>query len=111
MHVDVRTSLRSNIDFVLSSSNIAGKIDVDVCDETLGSDHYPIFVSIDVDVSSYSKETFRFNSTRTDWGEIERLIDESYSDFFTHRPGNTIFSLILFLMHSQSSIHFAPLPC
>ena len=56
-HLDTARNLESNIDLVLSTLNISDIINVSVFDETWGSDHYPIFVNINVEKYIYRKKT------------------------------------------------------
>ena len=58
-HIDVTSS--SNIDLILSTENIAEKIDVQVNDETWGSDHYPIYVNFCAEKHIYHKKATKLD--------------------------------------------------
>ncbi|XP_076287597.1 uncharacterized protein LOC143212571 [Lasioglossum baleicum] len=45
-YVQFNNDIRSNLDLIFSSANIAHNINVEVIDETWGSDHYPLFVTV-----------------------------------------------------------------
>lgn len=55
-HIDIHRNLTSNLDLVLSTPLISDKIRVQVSDETLGSDHFPIFLNIDSKKYFYEKK-------------------------------------------------------
>lgn len=55
-YVDVHKNITSNLDLIMSRSNIADKIDVHACDETWGSDHVPIFIYYTMTNSYYEKK-------------------------------------------------------
>ena len=54
-HIDPRNRKLSNIDLVFSTLNLSEKINTEVFDETLGSDYFPIFCSIDLEKNIYKK--------------------------------------------------------
>lgn len=54
-HID-RTS-KSNIDIIFSSNNIADRINFKVNKDTLGSDHFPIFIEFNAEKNLYTKKS------------------------------------------------------
>lgn len=80
-HLDSSNFHESNIDLIFSSTNLASRISVDVSDDTLGSDHYPINIKIDVLRSIYRKRSFNLKSKRTNWEKFNRDLDSKYVDF------------------------------
>ena len=57
-HIDTSRNTKSNLDLVISSMDVADKISFEVCDETWGSDHYPIFITIESEKFFYRKKSF-----------------------------------------------------
>ena len=55
-HIDLSTNKLSNLDLVLSTSNIAEKISLKVNDDTLSSDHFPIHLEINMKKNIYRKK-------------------------------------------------------
>ena len=63
-HID-KTS-KSDIDLIISNTNIADKIDTFVNEDTWGSDHFPIFIQIHIEKSLYIQNSHKIRSKRTD---------------------------------------------
>ncbi|XP_058804238.1 uncharacterized protein LOC131671655 [Phymastichus coffea] len=82
-HLEKRSGKLSNLDLALSTMCIADNIEVKVFDETLGSDHFPILLCIDVNKVTYEKKTFKLCSKKTDWSVFERHINGRYHAFLT----------------------------
>ena len=82
-HVDIRSGNTSNIDLVTSTMAIADNINLQVCDETYGSDHFPIFFTVDANKNSYIKKTFKISTKKTDWSKFEKKLEEKYDIFLT----------------------------
>ena len=61
-HID-KTS-KSNIDLILSSTDIADKINVQVYPDTWGSDHYPMLISINIEKNCYEKKSLKLQSKK-----------------------------------------------
>ena len=57
-HLDIYRNQKSNIDLIFSSTIFSNQVDVKVCDETWGSDHFPIFIDVGVDKFQYVKKPF-----------------------------------------------------
>ena len=87
-HLDVYRNNKSNIDLVLSSMNIAEKISVKVYDETLGSDHFPIYLTIETEKFIYKKKSFKISSLRTNWNNVESYLKERANIYFTPEFNN-----------------------
>lgn len=82
-HVDLHRNTKSNLDLILSTMNIADKIHLKVYDETLGSDHYPIYITVDVDKNYYTKKSFKLKSMRTDWNQFASNLQNYYPRFLS----------------------------
>lgn len=82
-YIDVHRDYKSNLDLILSSILASDIISVTVCDETWGSDHYPIFVNVDADKHIYSKKTFNIKSKRTNWDKFSEYLAENYDKFLS----------------------------
>ena len=52
-YIQPHTNYTSNIDLIFSSYNLSHRIHVKVSDDTWGSDHFPIFVNIDLEKYIY----------------------------------------------------------
>lgn len=76
-------NIKSNLDLVLSTTNMSDKIQVRVSDETWGSDHFPIFVDISIEKNHYEKKSFKLKSIRTDWSKFEENLENMYIDFLS----------------------------
>ena len=57
--------LKSNIDLIFSSANIADKINCEVLNETWGSDHYPIKIEFDTEKYTFVKKSLKIKTKRT----------------------------------------------
>lgn len=79
----------SNIDLVFSTLNLAQKINTQVLDETLGSDHYPILCSIDLDKNLYKKKSFKIKTLRTNWNTFTKELDSNFSTFLSYDFDNS----------------------
>ena len=80
-HIDTYRNFKSNIDLVISSINLSDKINCNVIDETWGSDHYPIFVNVEVIKHMYTKKSFKIKSVRTDWSSFKQKLDDQFESF------------------------------
>lgn len=80
-HVNTSNNTKSNIDLVLSTLDISDKINVQVRDETWGSEHYPIDVNVLIEKSYYEKKSVKLSSTRTDWLKFDNFLDLNYCKF------------------------------
>lgn len=87
-HVDVHRNIKSNIDLILSSLNISDIVEVSVCDETWGSDHYPIYISVNIEKSVYKKKSFKLKSLRTNWSKVATSLEDSFAEFNTNHFEN-----------------------
>ena len=84
-HIDIHRSLKSNLDLVFSSVNLSDKIEAKVCDETWGSDHFPIFISVNIDKYFYNKKSFKLKSVRTDWLKFDEELENSLPSIYFYR--------------------------
>lgn len=78
----------SNIDLAFSTLNIAEKIHINVLDETLGSDHYPIRCLIDLDKNMYKKKSFKIKTKRTNWEKFTENLNSNFDSFLTSEFSN-----------------------
>lgn len=81
--IDVRRQIKSNIDLIITTLSLAEKINVTVKSETLGSDHFPININLNAEKHIYHKKTFKIDSLRTDWTEVEKYLDTHYTIFLS----------------------------
>ena len=85
-HID--STFTSNIDLILSSKNIAENIDVQVNDETWGSDHYPIYVNYSAEKHIYLKNSHKIRSSQTNWNNVSQILKDNYDNFLTSNYEN-----------------------
>ena len=72
--VDFSRGHKSNLDLIISTTNLTKKTCVCVCDETYGSDHFPVLTALNIMKNTYVKKSFRIESKRTNWkGVIDTL--------------------------------------
>ena len=83
-HIDAKQVKKSNINLIITSFNLVDKIDFSINNDTLGSDHFPIFISINTEKSAYSKKTFKIKTIKTDWQKFEAQLKEKYPSFLTN---------------------------
>lgn len=81
-YIDIYRNYKSNLDLVLSSPDIAGLIQLSVCDNTWSSDHFLIFIQIAVEKYRYVKKTFRIRLKRTNWLSFRELLLKSLTKFY-----------------------------
>lgn len=74
---------KSNLDLVLSFLPIADKINIQMWDETFGSDHFPLTIEVDAIKTRYHKQTFKLKSVRTIWNKFQNLLESDYGQFLT----------------------------
>ena len=55
-YIDIHRDISSNIDLIASTNKFAEKINVTALDETLGSNHYPLYVEISAKKNFYKKK-------------------------------------------------------
>ena len=86
--IDTYRNKESNIDLILSSLSIADKINVKVLKETWGSDHYPMFVTINTEKHLYHKKTFKLHSIRTKWDKVLEHLSDTLPQYYTAEYDN-----------------------
>ena len=72
------------MDLIISTISLADKINVEVCDETWGSDHFPIFIQINANKQHYEKKSYKLKSVRTNWTSFVNDLNKNFSKFLTH---------------------------
>ena len=85
---DFVRNIHSNIDLLLSSVNLAHKIDALVLEEIWGSDHHPILFNIQIDKDIYIKKTFKIKSLKTNWQGVQNELNNQYENFLTSNYEN-----------------------
>ena len=80
-HID-KTS-KSNLDLVITSSNLKDRVETQAHCDTGGSDHYPIYIQINTQKSYYLRKSFKIRSIRTDWQIVSVELDKAYSHFLS----------------------------
>ncbi|CAB0029160.1 unnamed protein product [Trichogramma brassicae] len=78
--------IHTNFSLVQSSCMnppISDSVSTTICDETWGSDHFPIFINVHAEKFCYHIKTFKIDSIRTDWQEADHLFEEAFSRFLT----------------------------
>lgn len=81
---DIRTNYKSNLDLVFSTINIAHLLKVNVSDDSLGSDHFPIYIDFDNEKTIYNKITFKIQSQRTNWEQVTKKLEKDYDKFLNY---------------------------
>lgn len=64
-HIDVARGTKSNIDLVFSTSDIASYMHTRVLEDSMGSDHFPISIIMDTEISIYHRKSFKVQSKKT----------------------------------------------
>lgn len=82
--VDFHKSSFSNLDLMIASLNLVDKINVDICEETFGSDHYPVYLNINIGKNVYKRKTFKLQSVRTNWVNFYKEAEENFDLFLTN---------------------------
>lgn len=82
-HIDASTSRKSNLDLVFSTMSIAPYITTKVLPDTMGSDHFPVNITVDITKTIYSKQTFKIQSKRTRWTEVHDTLEKAYTGFLS----------------------------
>ncbi|XP_076651182.1 uncharacterized protein LOC143358149 [Halictus rubicundus] len=73
---------KSNIDMVFSTVNLADRVNVKVSNNRYGSDHNPIYVSVNFEKKYYyRKKSSNIPSKRIDWNTFRSRLLGHYKDF------------------------------
>ncbi|KAL7287012.1 hypothetical protein TKK_0018806 [Trichogramma kaykai] len=80
---NLRSNYSSNIDLILTTQNIDHMVSTEVCDDSWGSDHHPVFVNVSIERHCHFQQRLRISSTRTYWSNVIDHLDENFSCFFT----------------------------
>lgn len=80
-HLDVYRGQKCNIDLVMSKPEIADLISVETLEETWGSDHYPLNITLNVQKTQYAKKSFKITSVQTNWEKLTMLLTKAFSSF------------------------------
>lgn len=82
-HIDSSTGNRSNIDLFFSTPDIAQYINIEISQDSWGSDHYPIIAKIDVNKINYERKTFKIQSKKTNWTRVNESLTNELVDFMS----------------------------
>ncbi|KAL7304799.1 hypothetical protein TKK_0003023 [Trichogramma kaykai] len=80
---NLRRNYRSNIDLIFTTAEIDQRTSTEACDDSWGSDHHPIFITITTENHCHLQRSHRINSTRTRWDGVLARLEEEYRCFFT----------------------------
>lgn len=72
----------SNIDLVISKSNDASIVNIEVYDESYEYDHFPIKIIVFLNKFIYRKRSFEIRSTQIDWEAVDKVLESRYLKFF-----------------------------
>lgn len=82
--IDKSISKYSNLDLIFSTVGISDKINVNVENETWGSDHFPVNVEVNVEKHIYRKKTFNIKSVRTNWDGVYNHLENEFYQLFSY---------------------------
>lgn len=74
-HIDITST--SNIDLIISSNSLIDSIETQAYSDTLGSDHYPIYVSLNTQKSIHRQKSLKIRSVRTNWINVNTDLQSS----------------------------------
>lgn len=83
-YINFQRNYKSNLDLIISTPDIADKINVEVCDETWGSDHFPVFLHVSAEKHQYNKKSHKIKSVRTNWNTFDEILNNNFSQFLNH---------------------------
>ncbi len=69
----------SHLDLALCSSNLGFKMNCDILDDNWGSDHYPLLVNLDLDISINIDSFNLFNYSKADWDVFYSILENDSS--------------------------------
>ena len=81
-HISHNQRKNSNLDLILSQTDIAHFITTQQLEDMLGSDHYPIECTLNTEKHVYQKKTNRLSTTNTNWNEYKKDMDSLYFNHF-----------------------------
>lgn len=81
--VDFSRNKFSNIDLVISTVDIADRISVSALEDTLGSDHYPLSITMNIAKNLYRKISNRLSTKRTNWSQYDEIMRVNQNTFLT----------------------------
>lgn len=80
-HFSVQNNTFSNIDLIMSNSNISNLISVETLEESLSSDHFPVLIEFNAKRNIYRKKSSRLSSKKTNWTTFSTEMQESFQYF------------------------------
>lgn len=57
-------------------------------DDNLGSDHFPLIITVSIKRYLYNKQSFEITSVRTNWNELDSLLEGDYDKFLSFEYEN-----------------------
>ena len=84
-YVDMRRKYHSNLDLVLSTISLADKIEVQVSDDPLSSDHIPIYINISLGEYQYKKNCFKLYTLKYRWDDFTQFLKDSLIQFYENK--------------------------
>ena len=73
---------KSNLDLVISHINIIDKICTAIVDDTYGSDHFPIHITVSNEKNLYTKRSNKITSLKTNWKGVSETLLNNFTKFF-----------------------------
>ncbi|KAK0160438.1 hypothetical protein PV328_007848 [Microctonus aethiopoides] len=70
----------SNIDLIFSTTNLIDKIDIKQNEDSWGSDHIPIEITIGEKIEYYRKKTNKITTKKTVWKNYPRAVEKIYEE-------------------------------
>lgn len=83
-YIQPQNNYASNIDLIFSSNNISHKLNVNIHIDTWGSDHFPIFITIDLEKFIHMKKCFKIKSVRTNWESVEQDLNDNIEKLYSN---------------------------
>lgn len=80
-HIDYHSGNLSNLDLIFSSNDISDTIQVEVLDDTWGSDHFPININIKTNKTIFRLPNKRLSSKKTDWLGYTKTMGNKFKEF------------------------------
>ena len=80
--INPQNGKESNLDLIISTSDLDNKINTVCYDEALWSDHFPILSKLSVTKTPYVKKSFRIQSKRTNWVKVNKILAKKFTKFY-----------------------------
>lgn len=83
-HIDFARGNKSNLDLVFSTTDAAAYVHTRTFEDSMGSDHFPISITVDISRSIYHRKSFKVQSKRTNWIAANAILETEYKNFLDH---------------------------